>query len=288
MKHLKNKYIYFITLLFVVSSCIKEVTLDFKHEPKLTFNCILNPDSIIKADLTFSRILGTEGEYLSAEDAEIKFFENNIFLGAMKESSNGNYYYNYHPKTGNAYSVKINVKGMPIMKATTTIPKRTKIEFVSVPKNPLEKYPKMIVKIHDKIGANFYWNYTYSISQKNGTIQYSALPAIFSPHFDNFNRQIDASYEYGFHYWKMLRIKDELYDGKKLQWEQNWRTFNAADFFDVYLETDSCYDRYLKTTIQTRMLENEGIPMSEPVQIYSNIENGYGIFGSCIKTIRKH
>ena len=278
----------FFTIVILGISCTKEVTLKFEHKPKLTFNCILNPDSTIRANLSYSRVLGGAGDFIHAEDAIIKLFENDKLLGELTGLGKGVYYYKYYPKTGNTYSVEIEVEGMPIMDASTTIPKRTKIEFVSIPKKPLEKYPKMIIKIHDKIGRHFYWNYTYSISKKDGTIYSNGLTTTFSPLFDNFNRQIDADYEYGFYYWEMLRIKDELYDGKILQWEQNWRTFSTDNFFDVYLEPDSCYDRYLKTSIQMHMLENEGLPMSEPVQIFSNVKNGYGIFGSCIKIVRKH
>lgn len=283
----------FILLLFILTivvlgvSCTKEITLDFKHDPKLTFNCILNPDSTIKAELSFSRVLGGVGEFIPAEGAKIKFFENDEFLGELTELGNGDYSLQYYPKIGSTYFVEIKYMNYQILTASTIVPKKTKIEFVPIHMQPEDENQRIIVKIHDNIGHNYYWNYGYSISKKNGRKHIASIFPVSSPHFDNFNRELEADFEYGFYYHYMLRIKDTLHDGEVLQWKKKSNSLGLYYCYDIYLETDSCYDQYLKTTIQTRMLENEEIPMSEPVQIFSNVENGYGIFGSCVKTVRK-
>ena len=48
-----KKILFQIIVLLTFISCEKDVTLEFNNMPKLCFNCILNPDSIITASLTF-------------------------------------------------------------------------------------------------------------------------------------------------------------------------------------------------------------------------------------------
>lgn len=49
---------------------------------------------------------------------------------------------------------------------------------------------------------------------------------------------------------------------------------------NLFLDADIHYDKYLKSTIKQRMNDGDNLLFNEPVQIYSNIENGLGIFGS--------
>lgn len=54
---------------------------------------------------------------------------------------------------------------------------------------------------------------------------------------------------------------------------------------NIYLmDVDVNYDKYLKSTIKQDLNNSESLLFNEPVQIYSNIENGLGIFGSAAIT----
>ena len=80
-----------------------------------------------------------------------------------------------------------------------------------------------------------------------------------------------------------IRMTDEGYDGQEL-------TFTIPDIIGgaqrvkYFLNADEHYDKYIKTVIINRLNETDELPFYEPIQIYSNIENGYGIFGSCAIT----
>jgi hypothetical protein len=150
-----NRLLLFLAVL-VFTFCTKEITLNFEHKPKLTFNCILNPDSTIKANLSFSRVLGGAGEFIPAEEAKIKLFENDEFLGELKELENGIYSLQYYLKIGSTYFVEIYYMAYPLLTASTTVPYRTKIEFVSIHMQPEDENQRIIVRIHDNIGRNYY------------------------------------------------------------------------------------------------------------------------------------
>ena len=80
----------------------------------------------------------------------------------------------------------------------------------------------------------------------------------------------------------LVRITDANNNGEILKLQaDNWLN-KKYEAYKQILTVDEHYDKYLKTSIQMRMLENQVIALNEPVQIYSNVENGYGVFGSNI------
>ena len=270
--------IFFITLL---NGCRKEVELSFNHQPKLCFNCILNPDSVIKADLSLSQAIGVAENFVPVTGAKIELYENNQFYGVLNDNGYGNYSNNYHPQYGAEYKIRIQKDDYPTSEATTKVPDKTKIEYTTILMDTTEQLYKKTVKIYDPKGKNQYWFYAYSIY---GNQKYSgATSNMYESFFDDFNKKQETESKYGFIYLYMVRFSDELCDGKVMQvnyWPRTLSTMYTN--FDKYMEVDTHYDKYLKTSVQALMLKNEQIPMSEPLQIYSNVSNGYGIFGSCV------
>ncbi|MBN2636103.1 MAG: DUF4249 domain-containing protein [Prolixibacteraceae bacterium] len=282
----KNSYWFVIIISYLLFSCEKEVTLDLNSQSKLTFNCILNPDSTIHATLTQSRELNAAGNFMTIEGAEIELFENTNFLGAMNDQGNGNYDFNYKPKPGQSYNVEIAKENYLTAKAQTIVPRGVKIEFVQKVKEP-DEYNRLLteIKINDIAGSNYYWYYTYSIDREMSYKYISSIYSLYSPYFDDFNKRMEPESRYGYYYNHMVRIKDDNNDGQILSWEIYKRINDRYEDYNIILETDQHYDKYLKSSVQMRMLEDETIPLNEPVQIYSNIENGYGIFGANIISV---
>lgn len=86
----------------------------------------------------------------------------------------------------------------------------------------------------------------------------------------------------------MVRFDDQKGDGGIISWIDYWRDDDTYDDYDVILQTDEHYDKYLKSAIQLQMLKDEPVPLNEPVQVYSNIENGYGVFGSNLVRLKRN
>ena len=83
--------VIFIIYFTLFLSCVEEVTLNFDHEPKLCLNCILNPDSLIKASVTLSHGLDNLAQFEPVNNASIKLFENDILKGELTFLSSGKY-----------------------------------------------------------------------------------------------------------------------------------------------------------------------------------------------------
>jgi len=278
--------LFFIMIFF---SCEKEVTFNFEHEPKLCLNCILNPDSTITANLSLSKKLDKSDNFEPVENANIYLYEGDILLGKLQNIGKGDYRLSRKPIIGKEYTITAVSNNYKKVKATTMVPAAPEIVF-SKDTTGLSEYGDQVqynlnVKIMDKPGKDFYWLYdSYYVG---GVFYGGGCRAINAPYVDNFNRSIDSEAKYGFTHFLQIRMTDEGYDGQVLSFIIP--DFSERDEYTAqhFLNADEHYDKYIKTTIINKMKEDSELPFYEPVQIYSNIENGYGIFGSCAITTIK-
>ena len=276
--------------VFLFPACEKDVTFDFDHSPKLVLNCILNPDSVVSASLTLSESLDSTANFESVRGAEIIIYEGNNIFGVLEPIENGRYKLDKKPEPGKTYKIEVKGKNHPPLLATTTVPKPPEIKYSKEITGQLEFDStratfNLNVKINDKPGPDNYWIYDTWVVKG---IKYSgARKEINAPFLDGFNKVTDPEAKYGYTLSLGVRLTDEGYDGKTMEFvipdyiEGTQYSYTDAVHF---LNADEHYDKHIKTIILNRMKETSELPFFEPVQIYSNIENGYGIFGSCAIT----
>jgi hypothetical protein len=286
-----KKYLSNILLLLffgatLLPSCEKNVTFDFDRPAKLCLNCILNPDSTITARLTLSRNIENTTTFQPVDDATIVLHENGTELGTLTSGGEGNYYLDYHPEPENEYEITVIHPDFENLTAETVVPQKPNVDHYPDTLEYIEQggfyWLDVYYEIHDTPGPNNYWPYlrhtlhgvTYSIGSSS---------SINSPFADDFSRVIDTGAKYGFEYEYYVRISDIGHDGKILFFTSHGKT---GSFFNI-TASDEHYDKYIKSSVKARMNSEGELPFKEPVQIYSNIENGYGIFGACAITTIK-
>jgi len=281
----------FLFLLSILFSCVQDVNLEYDHESKLCLNCVLNPDSIITVTLTLSHALDNSENFEKVNNASIKLFENDTLKGKLIFISDGKYLLKQKPVSGNAYKIVAEASGHTPISANTNIPEKPIIMYSKDTTRIIESVNRPIMNINvgvmDKVGNNFYWLYSTWIlkGRKDG----GGCNPVNAPYVDTFNRYIDSDSKYGFRHFLQIRMTDEGYDEEELTFtipDMAGSGINSQSFMH-FLNADEHYDKYIKTTLIKRMSENDDLPFYEPVQIYSNIENGYGIFGSCAITTIK-
>lgn len=277
-------YCLFIIALFIIS-CEEEVHFNFEHEPKLTLNCILNPDSTIKMNLTLSQSINSKEKNHYVDNAHIMLYEGNILLGVLISNGNGIYALNHKPKPHIEYRVVVKTVNYQTLFASTYIPEAPDVDFDKEPLGAdqygIDRY-NMHVKLHDYEGNDHYW--LYRVFKVNNRKDGGNSISINAPFVDDFNRITDTEERYGFRHFLALRISDEGYDGQSMEFVIPDLAESLGYHAQKFMNADKHYDKYLKTSILNRMKETSELPFFEPVQIYSNIENGYGIFGSCAIT----
>ena len=270
-----------ISLFFAFVSCEKDLNTKVVISPKLCFNCILNPDSLIHGSLSLSQSISEDKTLVKIDHATIELKKDGQLIGTMQNTGNGIYRLNIKPSSGSFYEISINAEGFPLLHASTTVPEKPPVSYRLDNKEYQDHglysffYTyRVTYTIQDKPGANRYWHYKMRYINSNGF--YWLFFDINSTIIDDFNKVTDSSQRYGYYYRDYLRINDIQADGKTL-------TFTDLSYDkDVvyFMDTDEHYDKYMKSTIKQRINDGDNLLFNEPVQIYTNFENGFGIFGS--------
>ncbi|MBA4408622.1 MAG: DUF4249 domain-containing protein [Bacteroidota bacterium] len=286
-------FFIYLFCLFLVFSCEKDLNTAIDVFKKPCFNCILNPDSVITATVSMSKSITNEGMPDKILDAVIELKEEGKPSLFLKHIGNGKYKTDHKPSVGTKYSVEISIPNYLTLKATTIVPIRPEVKYIKGYLKPKEEiksrysslpfYPYTF-EINDKPGLNRYW--VYSMEKYIGNnYKWDFRSMYYGPDFiqyDDFNKETDAGFLNGFYFLYYLRILDSGIGSNVFQVneecpvDQNYRYF--------FMDTDEHYDKYLKSTIKQAMNDGDNLLFNEPVQIYSNIENGLGIFGSAAIT----
>ncbi len=282
----KTKFFTSFVLLFSILSCEKDLRTDVPITPQLCFNCILNPDSLIRGSLTLSRSISEDSTFTKVDHAIIELKKDGRVIGTMQNTQSGVYQFDAKPTSGSLYEIKINAEGFATLAASTIVPKKP--SFTYKLDNPeyqdhgaYSSYYiyRITYTIQDESGPNKYWLYKTRLQNSTWrTVLY--YYDVNSTLIDNFNKVTDAVDKLGYHYAYFLRINDTGLDGKTLTFSD--KMINKENIY--LMDVDVNYDKYLKSTIKQDLNNSESLLFNEPVQIYSNVENGLGIFGSAAIT----
>ncbi len=270
-----------IPLPFV--SCEKDMDTKVVVSPKLCFNCILNPDSVIRGSLSLSQSISENNTFQKVSNAIIELKKDGQVVGIIPNTGDGVYILNIKPNSGSFYEIIIKTEGFQSLHASTIVPLKPSVNYqldnpiLHNPNTYSSYYTYRISKnINDSPGTNRYWHYRLRQSPSKIWRFVGVFYDVNSPIIDNFNRVTDATDELGFHYESYIRINDSGMDGGIL----SFYSTSYQNEINLFMDTDEHYDKYMKSTIKQRINDSDNLLFNEPVQIYSNIENGLGIFGS--------
>lgn len=322
-----------IILIFLTTNCEKYVTnFEFDEKnPKLVLNAILQPDSIIKINISTSQIFNPPTSAKNINNANISLYEDETPLG--KPTSVGGGFYivaNHYPNPGSTYRVEASVEGYEPVNAETTVPPI--VHFTAASHGSVEKPIQDCIGCEPELRAEF--SLTLNPDTKTQLFGTSVM----------LNK---AMIEYDYESWECIETEKTLDDGSILIYDSCY--YSIADTVEYYDDYPDFYtnNRAVKFTkswreyyISYEEYENEGTkvyystknqpsgafqlnltvpywamngdevdkitfwvdaydealfqfmyslaqaeevdgdPFAEKVQIYSNVNNGLGIFGS--------
>jgi hypothetical protein len=288
-----KKLLNIATIILTLISCQKDLKTDVHVCPKPCFNCILNPDSIITATVSFSQSITNEGMPDKIPDAVIEFKVEGKPSFFLQPIGNGKYQADLKPAAGTKYSVEVSIPDYPVLEATTIVPIPPEVKYIKGTLKPKEEiksryssvpfYPYTF-EINDKPGLNRYW--VYSMEKYSGNnYKWDFRSMYYGPDFiqyDDFNKETDAGFLNGFYFLFYLRILDSGIENNIFKVNEECPVDLNYKYF--FMDTDEHYDKYLKSTIKQKMNDGDNLLFNEPVQIYTNIKNGLGIFGSAAIT----
>ena len=283
-----------ILFAFSVFSCeTTEKIDDFPLRPsKLVLNCYFNPDSTWKFQVSKSLSVLDNANLKLIDNATLLLFEEDIFLDSiLNPDEDGFYRFAMLPKPGKNYIIEVTSPdyqeklsasdGLPVPVPIT----KTKVSIIDSSfygdiyysygylsgnfeislNDPGENinYYQFKVYSYDSV-----FNYIEEIPEFEHLVKRSLLVSSDDPVLSSHNN-----------YNNQLLFEDRMFNGKEISLRINFEDFNPRRGKKYYLELLSLSRAgylYRKTIDEYEMARND--PFAEPVMIYSNIQNGFGIF----------
>lgn len=288
----------FLTIVVLVSflcSCIKEVKFD-DGEPldkKVVVNSLFRPDSLMKINVSISSQMSEDNEKVN--NAVISLYKDGQYL--LQPSHVGNGWYNtYHyPEVGAVYEVRVSVNGFDEVRGSSSVPQfPTFLDSVYC-----KKVGNMVVEGDPKIVYNTHLNFN-DIDENNNYYEVFLGSLIFKVD-DQTDPSLlmDSDLDISDHIPSLI-FSNTLFvnQQKKLVINGLGSLFDSSSDplvpepetnpFPLHFHSVSEeYYQYRRSANRHFYLQNSNshlddpitlLFMGNPVEMYSNIQGGYGIF----------
>jgi hypothetical protein len=293
---MKPAYYLYIFLSIIVFGCeTTEKIDDFPLRPsKLVVNCYFNADSIWEFQVSKSLSVLDNAPLKVIKNASIRLFSEGVLLDTINTMDEDGFYRSTEnlPEEGREYSIEVSSPGFKdVLNAKDITPIKPSITNVNV-------------VITDSVFYSYdaYYNYGHvkgsfeiTFPDQKGVSNYYQFKAFYidslfyyyekGPVFSHLERRYvsvsseDISVENSTEYGNIVLINDHIYDGQDYTFSLDFEEWSAKKGIDYYLELTSLTREgflYRKSINEYDNSRND--PFSEPVIIYSNVNNGFGIF----------
>ena len=273
-----------LILFFFLYSCETVVNVDLpEHESKLVANSFINPDSLMSIHISNSLSILDNGNLKNIENAIVEVYENNNLVETLQHSSNGNYTsVNKYPAVGNTYQISASANGYDNITTSTIIPAPIAINSFNMKDSVfMDNYgstqASLNITFNDPHNRNYYLLEIFETDTTADTTFYHPENP-FNYYYIYSDDPAIGEEQYG----NAILFDDEFFNGKSYQLTVKFDSyfFNANPGSLVYVRLKSANeDFYLYKKTFAAHQQNKGNPFAEPVQVYNNIKNGFGIFG---------
>jgi hypothetical protein len=274
------------------TGCVKIINEDItSKETKLVINSVIAPDSIFTVNIsrTFNIFDDESSNNLPFVDsATVNVYEDNNFLFQLEPDGFGYYKKYFYPQVNKKYRIEVFSKKYGNASSTATIPIKVNHEKFDTMFYEYEEYGQKYVDFMAEIiykdpesEDNFYmlsakalykddmgYEGIYRLSlyvpeNESELFDVSYNELLWSDKFTNGN-QVTITFSYFTMYYETIDISKNI---------------DSIDIEFYFKSVSKDYYAYLKS-VNLFYETNNSDPFMQPVVIYSNIENGYGIFSS--------
>ncbi|RYD59398.1 MAG: DUF4249 domain-containing protein [Sphingobacteriales bacterium] len=298
MNKIVRSYMPLVAAVALLSSCEKTIKV---NTPPHTSALVINSSTMTGETISVAvgRSAGVTSYKTSADlninSATVVLSEDGVPVQALTYDPVSSMYNSaLVAKPGKTYSIKASFAGYTDAEATTLAPGTVKIEEMRVTPNARatsnERQDELSITFTDPSAAGDYYMVTIHSLPPQGpdsnNMQYSYSECVYSPDPSIESISSDEIDQNTCHSSEGLFFRDELFNGKRKELKLYVREGFSRAFSVIDNDTlrptitlyhmSEAYFRYMKTAQASR--QNEGNPFAEPVSVYSNIKNGYGIF----------
>lgn len=287
------------TLIFSRSCETTEKIDDFPLRPsQLVLNCLFTADSTWDIQVSYSLSVLDNAPLEMIEDAEIELFMNGELVDHLTTPGDDGYYHSdtMLPKEGETYSVKVTAPGyeeevfardylpamVPLKSLSSTLIDSSfhtwNDYYTDLPVETGHIEGFIDLTIQDPPGVSNFYNLQVYMVERRLQDREDSTSWYFRRKPVNYS-VTDATTEVTSMRGGAL-LSDQFFDGMehklKIRYDE-WDDKPVIDTF--YVELISLTEAgYLYRRSIEDYQEAQGDPFSEPVLVYSNIENGFGIF----------
>ncbi len=306
-----NKKIFMPFLVLIAFySCESEVTFNISSDNLIVVNSILKADSIIQVHVSESQYLSDSSQTININTADVSIYKDSTFIENLAFTGAGIYKASFKPTAATKYTIQVNSDNLTSVNSATTIPAKTKIDTVITLRKQYLDYSNytctQITFTDDestndyyilKMWGSLFWDVDSSWDEETETYLDSTLifskkpfylndPLISSTNNSSSSEiisSITGTYESNNDRLDWIAFSDKNINGTKHTIELYlYQMANTTKEYPLYIYLEPIhqdYYYYLQSIANTdSYLENaiSGVVSS----VYSNIENGAGIFSS--------
>ncbi len=292
---MRKTILFFLMIFFILSACEKtEDIVDFPiKNPELVVNAMFSPDNIFKFQVSHSLSVLDNAELENLSDATIYLYEDGIIIDTITQQyMDESYYSTKTPILGRKYAIKVYHQGYHYVESEDFIPTPVSINSLSyIIKDSSTFYDEytnehigycifsLSVDFDDPTENNYYLfsGYYNSVDNYYGD---TIINNIYFKEKEGENAFVETYSSEG------IIFSDKYFNGKSFSFsvEIEDNDFDSGKTYIFVLNTLSRNAYLYKKSLA--MYENaHNIFFSEPVQVYNNISNGYGIFAGYSFTI---
>ena len=271
------------TLGLLYSSCVKETTFEAADlSKKIVVNGFAKNSQEIELTVT-SDFVGLGASLESLENAQVAIFQNEVFVENLTYAQEptevvGKFSASFIPASATNYRVEVSHPDFPTVETSAVMPPEVAIKEASVQSIGENSY-NFSFKIKNPAEANYYYLKMYfrnyeldSITQERNYVSYQSvvIPETAIP-----NGQIYLDNGYVFRINTARDTEVTITGVAELS-----NTLIQTDDTELYIHlehlSEDAYKYYSSHAIN---LNIGGLDIfSEPISLFSNVENGYGIF----------
>ena len=290
-----KKLFLFLSISLVYISCEKVIPFEGDvNIPKLVINSIFQSDSTFKVHVSSSRSVIDTASFQNIEDAVVTIKDDNgSIIETLNYVENGFYIGQTFPQENQTYSLQVTHPNYTNITSSDSLPSPITINSIdtSTTVDPINGDRLQItLNFNDpESSQNYYLIETYSVNEylviKNSdtteyeldtTKQFMVLTdEVFQNGGSPFREQglfNDLLFN-GQNKALELEIPYDNWSGTEDGYEWSYTTLGVR----VYLHNISKSYYYYRTSLELYQGAS-GNPFAQPVQVYSNIENGFGVF----------
>ncbi|MCH8902917.1 MAG: DUF4249 domain-containing protein [Bacteroidetes bacterium] len=287
------KYVLSLFFIAMIGCETNEDIVDFPlHKSRLVINCSFSETKFWTVHISKSLSVIDNAPLSAVEDAVVKIFEDGVLLTKPTYFVDGFYIsFTDTPIIGKKYSITVSAPGFESVFASDSLPVAVPISSISMVVTDSAFYTGHLGEIVGYLNAEASIVFDDPANQENAYViaafRVDTIYSFDSTSWNLMNRPLflestDLNVET--RYGETIILSDELINGQTYEvtftFQDSFEGVNkpkAIHYIFILRSLSPQYYLYERTygLFSTRIPD----PFSEPVQVYNNIENGFGIFG---------